>query len=516
MGGAKFYITTAIDYSNGDPHLGHALEKVGADCIARYRRLCGDQVHFLMGMDEHSQSVIQAAARGNVTPREWVDRMAATFADYWRRLECSNDDWIRTTEPRHVRGVVALLERIQQQRPDDLYVADYEGLYCTGCEEFKQPAQIANGHCIEHPTLELIRTKERNHFFRLSAYGQRLLQLIKSNEFRVEPEIRRNEVVRLIEDGLQDVSISRQRLPWGIPFPGDAEQTVYVWFDALINYLSAAGFPEPGSERLWPADLHVIGKGITRFHCVIWPAMLLAAGLELPRQVWAHGYVQWEGTKMSKTAGTAVSLGAAIERHGADALRYFLLREVGFEGDGNFSWDRFDARYAADLADTLGNLVSRSLSMVHRYRGGIVPSSPPDPLSVPERGNANTLERAAQETIGAYGRAMDAYDLQQGAALVIELASHANRYVEETAPWKLAKEKRDAELDRVLANLVRTVARLAVLAAPFLPVKSQEIWNELGADRPLASVRRADLVNFSTAGWVVAKPAPLFPKPPDA
>src|SRR5688572_2498032 len=204
----KFYLTTAIDYSNGDPHLGHALEKVGADCIARYRRLRGDAVHFLMGMDEHSQSVIQAAARANVTPRAWVDRMAATFVDYWRRLECSNDDWIRTTEPRHVRGVVALLERIQQQHPGDLYVADYEGLYCTGCEEFKQPAQIVDGRCNEHPTLDLIRTKERNHFFRLSAYGPRLLELITTGTFRVEPAIRRNEVVRLLEDGLQAVSIS--------------------------------------------------------------------------------------------------------------------------------------------------------------------------------------------------------------------------------------------------------------------------------------------------------------------
>jgi len=504
----KFYLTTAIDYSNGDPHLGHALEKVGADCIARYRRRCGDQVHFLMGMDEHSQSVIQAAARANVMPREWVDRMASTFADYWRRLECSNDDWVRTTEPRHVRGVVALLERIQQQRPDDLYVADYEGLYCTGCEEFKQPAQIANGRCIEHPTLDLIPTKERNHFLRLSAYGQRLLQLIATNEFRVDPAIRRNEVVRLLEAGLQDVSISRQRLPWGIPFPGDPEQTVYVWFDALINYLSATGFPEPGYERLWPADLHVIGKGITRFHCVIWPAMLLAAGLELPRQVWAHGYVQWEGTKMSKTAGTAVSLGAAIERHGADALRYFLLREVGFEGDGNFSWDRFDARYIADLADTFGNLVSRALSMVQRYRSGSVPEDP--------RGFNTPLERVAQETLSAYGRAMDAYDLQQGAALVIELASHANRYVEETAPWKLAKEKKDAELDTVLSNLVRTVARLAVLSAPFVPAKAQEIWNALGADGPLKRMRITDLLRVSVAGWKVSKPPPLFPKPLDA
>jgi methionyl-tRNA synthetase len=505
VGGSKFYLTTAIDYSNGDPHLGHALEKVGADCIARYRRLRGDQVHFLMGMDEHSQSVIQAAARANVTPREWVDRMATTFADYWRRLECSNDDWIRTTEPRHVRGVVALLERIQQQRPDDLYVADYEGLYCTGCEEFKQPAQILNGHCIEHPTLELIRTKERNHFFRLSAYGQRLLQLIATGAFRVEPEIRRNEVVRLLADGLQDVSISRQRLAWGIPFPRDTEQTVYVWFDALINYLSATGFPEPGYERLWPADLHVVGKGITRFHCIIWPAMLLAAGLELPRLVWAHGYVQWEGTKMSKTAGTAVSLGSAIERHGADALRYFLLREVGFEGDGNFTWDRFDARYTADLADTFGNLVSRTLSMVQRYRGGTVPDD--------SRTRDAPLEGAARETLAAYARAMDAHGLQEGASRVIELASRANRFVQETEPWKLAKEKREAELDAVLANLVRTVARLAVLSAPFIPAKAHTLWAALGAGRALSDVRLADVGDLSVARQRVSNPPPLFPKP---
>ena len=499
---SKFYLTTAIDYSNGDPHLGHALEKVGADCIARYHRLRGDQVHFLMGMDEHSQSVIQAAARANVTPREWVDRMASTFVEYWRRLECSNDDWIRTTEPRHIRGVVALLERIQQRRPDDLYVADYEGLYCTGCEEFKQPAQIANGHCIEHPTLELIRTKERNHFFRLSAYGKRLLELIRAGSFRVEPAIRRNEVVRLLEDGLQDVSISRQRLPWGIPFPGDSDQTVYVWFDALINYLSATGFPEPGYERLWPADLHVVGKGITRFHCVIWPAMLLAAGLALPRLVWAHGYVQWEGTKMSKTAGTAVSVGSAIERHGADALRYFLLREVGFENDGNFTWDRFDARYTADLADTFGNLVSRSLSMVQRYRNAVVPAD----------SGGSALERVAPAAVDAYTRAMDANDLQQGAASIIDLASRANRYVEETAPWKLAKEQRDAELDTVLADLARTVARLALLSAPFIPEKAAAIWTALGAPRGFGDVRLADIATLSVGGWRVSNPPPLFPK----
>src|SRR6266545_3496239 len=383
----KFYLTTAIDYSNGEPHLGHALEKLGADCIARYHRLRGDAVHFVMGMDEHSQSVIQAAARAGVSPQAWVDRMADTFAEYWRRLDCSHDDWIRTTEPRHARTVTALLERI------------------------------------------------------------------RSGAISVEPEIRRNEVVRLLEAGLQDISISRQRQPWGIPFPGDPQQTVYVWFDALINYLSATGFPDPGFERLWPADLHVIGKGITRFHCVIWPAMLLAAELPPPRAVWAHGYVQWSGAKMSKTAGTAVSLGDAIDRHGADALRYFLLREVGFDNDGDFTWERFDARYTADLADTLGNLVKRSLDMIHRYRGGAVPRDP--------RNYDTPLEVAARGALTAYARAMDANRLQEGAAQLVALASAANRYVEETAPYKLAKQPgKAAELDSVLANLARTVARI--------------------------------------------------------
>src|SRR5687767_2114425 len=428
----KFYLTTAIDYSNGDPHLGHALEKVGADCIARYRRLRGDRVHFLMGMDEHSESVLQAAVRAVVPPQEWVDRMASRFADFWERLECSHDDWIRTTEPRHARSVTELLRRIQRLNPDDLYVAEYEGLYCTGCEEFKQESQIVDGHCIEHPTLELVHTRERNHFFRLSRYRDRLLDLITAGKFRVEPAIRRNEVVRLLEGGLQDISVSRLRQPWGIPFPGDPEQTVYVWFDALINYLSATGFPEPGYERLWPADLHVVGKGITRFHCVIWPAMLLSAELALPRKVWAHGYVQWEGTKMSKTSGTAVTLDEAIERHGPDALRYFLLREVGFEADGNFTWERFDERYTADLADGFGNLASRSLAMLTKYRAGVVSSIR----------NPTPLDRAGEEALKNYTRAMDALDLRAGIEAAWTLVSSANLFVQQTAPWALAKAGR--------------------------------------------------------------------------
>jgi methionyl-tRNA synthetase len=500
---SKFFVTTAIDYSNGDPHLGHALEKVGADCIARYRRLRGDQVHFLMGMDEHSQSVLQAAARAGTDPQQWVDRMARRFEEFWKRLECSNDDWIRTTEPRHARSVTELLRRIQRLHPDDLYVAEYEGLYCTGCEEFKQESQIVDGHCIEHPTLELIRTRERNHFFRLSRYRDAVLELITSGTFLVEPGIRRNEVLRLLEGGLQDISVSRLRQPWGIPFPADPEQTVYVWFDALINYLSATGFPDPGYERLWPADLHVIGKGITRFHCVIWPAMLLSAELPVPREVWAHGYVQWQGAKMSKTSGTAVTLDEAIERHGPDALRYFLLREVGFEADGNFSWERFDERYTAELADGLGNLASRALAMIVKYRDGRVPSD-----------NTEThLDRTGNIVVERYGLAMDALDLRGGADVIWELVSAANLYVQQTAPWSLAKAGRQQELDQVLASLARALVRLAVLISPFIPGKAQTLWQMLGSDGDVASTSWSTATEPPVSGRFVSRAEVLFPKP---
>jgi methionyl-tRNA synthetase len=399
--------------------------------------------------------------------------------------------------------VTELLRRIQQLHPDDLYLAEYEGLYCTGCEEFKQESQIVDGRCIEHPTLELIPTRERNHFFRLSRYRDRLLELITTGKFLVEPAIRRNEVLRLLEGGLQDISVSRLRQPWGIPFPGDAEQTVYVWFDALINYLSATGFPDAGYQRLWPADLHVIGKGITRFHCVIWPAMLLSADLEVPRQVWAHGYVQWEGAKMSKTSGTAVTLDEAIERHGPDALRYFLLREVGFEADGNFTWERFDERYTAELADGLGNLASRSLAMLVKYRGGVVPSQTKE----------TSLDQSGREALQRYCESMDALDLRAGADAIWELVSKANLYVQQSAPWSLAKTRKESELDDVLGALARGLTRLAVLASPFIPSKSQALWEMLGFDGEEGRAGWDAAEQPAVSGRTVSRAEVLFPKP---
>ncbi len=504
---AKFYLTTAIDYANGDPHLGHTLEKVGADCVARYHRLKGEQVHFVMGMDEHGQKVAMAAERAGASPQEWVDRISQRFESTWRRLHCSHDDWIRTTEPRHHAAVTEFLRRIQEHHPDDLFLGEYEGLYCVGCEEFKQEAQLQDGRCIEHPDLIPIRMKERNHFFRLSHYGPRILELIQRGTFQVEPAIRRNEVVSVLESGLEDVSISRSRFPWGIPFPGDPEHTVYVWFDALINYITAAGFPGPGWDRLWPADLHIVGKGITRLHCCLWPAMLLAAELPLPRLVWAHGYVQWEGAKVSKSSGVAVSVESATERHGPDPLRWFLLREVGFIGDGNFSWERFDERYHADLADGLGNLASRSLAMLEKYRGGRVPAG---------EGGPTPLDQAGLETAARFAAAMDRYDLRSGAETISMLVTQANQYIVQTTPWALARERRDAELDRVLGSLARCLFRLAVLLAPFMPEKAEVLWTALGRSEPLRTIGWSTLLEPEQEGNLVTRPPVLFPKPEPA
>lgn len=504
----SYYLTTAIDYSNGDPHLGHALEKVGADAIARWHRLRGEPVRFLMGMDENAQKVIQAAEAAGRTPAEWLEAMSDRFGTTWQRLECSHDDWVRTTQPRHVRGVTALIEAIRARNPDDLYVGEYEGRYCVGCEEFKSESQIRDGRCVEHPSRELIPTRERNTFFRLSRWRDQVLAAIQSGTFRVEPAIRRNEVLRVLEDGLQDISISRGRTAWGIPFPGAPDETVYVWFDALVNYLSATGYPDPGYQRLWPADLHVIGKGITRFHCIVWPAMLMAAGVELPRMVWAHGYVQWGGAKVSKSEGTSVLLDEAIARHGPDGLRWFLLREVGFENDGDFSFERFDARYDGDLANGLGNLAARVTAMIEKYRGGIVPGG-----GAMEAVAAFTqpLDIAGDKCAADYAAAMNAIDLKGAAETLARLVSEANGYIVATAPWVLVKAGDDAPLDAALGALARCLLRLSVMASPFMPAKAHALWTALGQPgSPEAAWMRAESPDLGRTK--IVKPDNLFPK----
>ncbi len=497
-----WYITTAIDYANGDPHLGHALEKVGADVIARWHRLRSEPVRFLMGMDEHGQKVFQSAQAAGESPQAWVDRISVRFEDTWRGLHCSHDDWMRTTEARHATGVRALLERIRERHPEDLFVGEYEGVYCVGCEEFKQEGQLVDGRCPEHPTRELVPTKERNTFFRLSAYRDRILALVEANTaFAVEPQIRRNEILSTLREGLQDISISRSRLPWGIAFPGTEDETVYVWFDALINYLSATGFPDGAWDAIWPADLHVVGKGITRFHCIIWPAMLLAAELPLPKAVWAHGYLQWGGAKVSKSEGAAVSLDDSVARHGPDALRWFLMREVGFEHDGDFTFERFDAVYESELANGIGNLASRVTAMVEKYRGGVVPVVAPEDLP----------EGAGTGAVARYAAAMARTDLRGAAHALTDLVTAANGYITVAAPWALAKAGNEARLDAVLATLVAALVRLTVLASPFMPAKAAGLWTALGqAGAPDAAWQHAERPDV--AGAQVVKPENLFPR----
>ena len=499
---SRFYITTAIDYANGSPHMGHAIEKIGADAMARYRRLKGEDVHFLMGMDEHGLKVLQSADAAGVSPQDWVDGVSAQFTEAWQKLAISCDDFVRTTQARHRPAVEEMIRRISES--GDLYKGRYEGYYCVGCEAFKRDDELVKEEgsaprCPIHPTREVTWMEEENWFFRLSRYQDRLLKLLDDRPEFIQPEARLNEIRKVIESGLEDISVSRSRLPWGIPWPGDADHTVYVWLDALTNYLSAIGFPDERYLEYWPADFHVIGKDITRFHCVYWPAFLMSADIELPRTVWGHGFVTIGGGKMSKSEGVRVELNDAIERHGADALRYFLLREIPWNSDGEFSYERFDERYASELADNFGNLASRSISMIERYRDGVVPA-----------GARASLDEDIAAALVRYRGAMDAQLLHQGIAVAVGLSSAANQYVDARAPWAQAKDPaQSAELDTTLAALARCVAALATLLQPFMPTRMAGVAERLGLDEvaPLD-----DLATLDLAGHRVHRGEILFPK----
>jgi len=472
---SRYYLTTAIDYSNGEPHIGHAYEKIGADVVARFRRLAGQEVHFVIGMDEHGQKVAQEAAAQGRSPQDLVDELAARFEGVWRRLSISHDDFIRTTEPRHTRAVHALVRKIRDA--GDLYEDRYEGFYCTGCEAFKREAELEEGRCPVHPSREITWTDEENWFFRLSAYQERLVAHIEAHPEFIQPESRRNEILRLLESGLEDISASRSRVPWGVSFPDEDGHTVYVWFDALPNYISAIGYPEAGFEEQWPAALHVIGKDITRFHCVIWPAMLMSAGLELPRTVWGHGFVKIGGGKLSKSEARLLDLDPLIDRHGPDAFRFFLLREIPWDRDRDFPsaeafLKQFDERYNSDLANDLGNLLNRTLTMIRKYRDGIVGKSGP-----------TELDAASASALEAYDAAMREHRLHDGLEAAMSIVHAANGFIDSEQPWKLARDPAQEErLTDVLASLVRALATTAVLLSPFIPGKATEMWQRLGGE----------------------------------
>ena len=477
---SKFYLTTAIDYVNNRPHLGTAYEKVTADVIARYKRLCGVPTRFVMGNDEHSQNVYQRAQELGVEPLAFCDRMEAEFRDVWQRLDISFDDFIRTTQPRHHAAVTRLVSRIAEA--GDLYEGDYEGWYCVSCEAFKPEKDLVDGCCpIHRRKPEWL--KEKNHFFRLSRYRKPLLDHYESNPHFLEPEIRRNEILRLLESGVEDLSMSRAGQLWGIPLPANPASVVYVWADALINYASAVGYgtDEDLFERWWPADLHVIGKDITRFHCVVWPAMLMSAGVPLPRQVFGHGWVHWKGQKMSKSLGTAVDPLEAADRLGPDPLRLYLTREIAFGQDGDFTWDRFEERYNVDLANNLGNLVSRLASMAQRYRQGrlVSPAAPP-----------GLLAEAAAAAVADYREAMDAFALHRGVAAAFGIVDRANEFITASEPWVLARDPgRAQDLDRCLYDVSEAVRIAALLLSPVMPGSCREVLRRVGETREADDLR---------------------------
>ena len=475
----KFYITTAIAYVNAKPHMGHALEFIQADAIAHLHRLAGYDVRFLTGADEHGIKLYRTAKALGVPPEVLVEENTAAFLELNRLLNIRYDDYIRTMDrDRHWSAVRKLWSAMAAA--GDIYKQFYEGLYCSGCEKFLTDRDIQDGVCPLHPTLELESIHEENYFFRLSRYSEEIASRVQSDELRIIPETRKNEVLNLLREGLKDISFSRTRksLPWGIPVPDDPEQTVYVWGDALTNYLSAVDFAEESTlfQKYWPADLHCIGKDITRFHTLIWPGMLLSAGLPLPRSVFIHGFVNDpKGQRMSKSSGNVVDPVEVSRRYGTDSLRYYLLREIPTTEDGNFSMDRFVDRYNADLANDLGNLVNRTIVMVNRYADGKVPPVPRDrDLTAP-------LREAALETVHIIERGIPELNLNGILDAIWNLVREANRYIEIHAPWALAKDpSRREDLEAVLYVLIETLRYLSILLTPFMPEKASEIWKQIG------------------------------------
>jgi methionyl-tRNA synthetase len=470
---SRFYLTTAIDYVNSRPHLGTAYEKVCADVIARYKRLAGIETWFVMGNDEHSQNVYKTAAEQGLDPLTYCDRMEETFQRTWRALDLSYDDFIRTTQPRHKSAVTELVRRIYDA--GDIYEGVYEGWYCVGCEAFKPEKELVDGRCPLHPNAEPQWIKEKNYFFRLSRYQKPLLELFANLPNFFEPEGRRNEQLRLLEGGLDDISVSRAGQSWGIALPWDAGSVVYVWFDALINYAAAVGLGSDPSRfgKWWPADLHLIGKDITRFHTVIWPAMLMSANLPLPRKVFAHGFMTVGGQRMSKSnPGTIIDPLDAARRHGVDALRLYLVKEIVFGEDGDFSWDRFDERYNADLANNLGNLVSRVTAMAHQYRNGRL---------MPTSDASSRLRGVADAVTTDYRQKMDTLAINEAAASVFRLIDATNLHIAESAPWTLAKDPSQADrLTQVLFDAAEAIRLAAVLLCPIMPASSREILRRVG------------------------------------
>jgi methionyl-tRNA synthetase len=484
----RWFQTTAIDYPNSRPHIGTAFEKIGADVQARYRRMEGYEVFFLMGNDENTIKVARKAVELNRPPQEYCDDMAAQFKEVWRALEISYDDFIQTSERRHHVGCQKFIQKVFDN--GHIYKGAYEGWYCEGCESFKTDTEVqeAGGVCPDHK-VPPIRRSEPCYYFALSKFQDRLLKFYEEYPDFIQPESRRNEVLALVQAGLRDVNVTRIGQAWGIPVPFDPQFTIYVWFDALLNYATAAGYgtDEERFRKWWPADLHFVGKDITRFHCALWPAMLLAAGEEPPRQVFAHGFVYFEGEKISKTLGNVVEPMDIITRFNAEAFRYYFLRECPFPGDGNFSWKRFEEVYNSDLANNLGNLYSRVTKQIAtNFDCHLEATARVEPGDIYEETDTETTVQQVQGHIEAcqYNQALE--------RIWRQVLDPANRYLERTAPWKLVKTDRGAA-KKVLHDGAEQLRAVAILLKPFLPQTAETIYRSFNFPQPWEEVRHEDV-----------------------
>jgi methionyl-tRNA synthetase len=473
----KFYICTAIPYVNDKPHLGHAMLHLYADVLARYHRQLGDEVLFSAGTDEHGGKIAEKAAEAKLDPKQFADNLSATFRDLLKVLNISIDRFIRTSDPSHEQRAQIIWKNLSQY----IYKGSYEGWYCLGDEEFfsEQIVKANKGVCPDH-NRPYERVKEENYLFALSKFTDQIKQAIETDAYRIVPVSRKNEILALLNSGLEDISISRpvNKISWGIPVPGDKTQVMYVWFEALMNYITVLGYPEHADfKKFWPADVQVIGKNILRFHAAIWPGMLLGLGIALPKKLYAHGFIEVNGKKMSKSLGNVVDPAEVVQKYGTDATRYFLTRHVPSYGDGDFSWERMEAAYNSELADQLGNAVSRTAAMISKYQQGVIGEIP-----------------APEHDVAAYSQALEDCRFDKALEEVWEQIRGLNQYVDEEKPWQLAKSKEEDHLKEVLAYMVGALLEIGALLNPFMPETAAKIQQLFGS------------------GVLKEVPTPLFPK----